>query len=242
MKTLRFVLGLAVLALVAATGPAMADTLQWKGPTHTLTIGLSEEDISHIEFPEDIINITVENPEYVDILVVEGYGNRAFRMRSLLPKMATRIFFTGNSSRTYIVVVTTDVPYRSYVQIVDGTRLNAIGQALSQKFGPNELIRAMAMDKEIPGVLRETHVIPNWFSGSGLTFELSEIWQTPLLTGLVVHVQNQFPTANEVNMPAITIPKTSEWGVLRSAAMENMRLAPRGMPNDKGVLFLVFSR
>jgi len=244
MNTLRFMMYtiFAVCLTLGAATMAQADTVQWKGPTHTLTLGLSEEDISHIEFPEDIINITVENPEYVDILVVEGYGNRAFRMRSLLPKMATRIFFTGASSKTYIVVVTTDVPYRSFIQIVDGTRLDTIGQALSKKFGANELIRAMAMDKDVPGVLRETHVIPNWFSGAGLSFELSEIWQTPLMTGLVVHVQNQFPTANEVNMPAIAIPKTSEWGVLRSAAMENMRLAARGMPNDKGVLFLVFSR
>lgn len=232
-----FVMSFAVWAL-----PAQAETVQWRGPTHTLTIGLSEEDISHIEFPEKITNITVENPEYVDILVVEGYAGRAFRMRALQPKMATRIFFTGASGKTYIVVVTTDVPYRAFVQIVDGTRLNEIGKAVSSKFDATDLVRAMAMDKEVPGVLRETHVIPKWFKGSGLTFELSEVWQTPLFTGLVVHVQNEQSSANEVNLPAITIPRTDEWGVLRLASMENMRLTPKGSPGERGVMFLVFKR
>jgi hypothetical protein len=239
----RIVLTLALAAAATfAALPAVADTMAWRGPTHTMTLGLSEEDISHVEFPEEITNITVENPEYVDILVVEGYNNRAFRMRSLLPKMATRIFFTGSSGNTYIVVATTDVPYRSFVQIVDGSKLDNIAKDIARKFDMNDLVRSMALDKEVPGVLRETHVVPNWFRGGGLVFELSEIWQTPLLTGLVVNVRNETGAPTEVNLPSITIPKTGEWGILRKAAMENMRLAPKGRPSDTGTLFLVFSR
>ena len=233
---------LLVAGLLAQVNPAYADVIAWKGPTHTITLGLSEQDVTHVEFPEPIVNITVENPDYVDMLVVSGYNNKAFRMRSMLPKMATRIFFTGASQQTYVVVVTTDVPYRAFIQIVDSSKVDQVAQAMSKKFGPNDLIRAMALDKELPGVMRETHVIPNWFNGGGLKFELSEVWQTPLLTGLLVHVSNQQSQPNEVNLPAITVPKTDEWGVLRKAAMENMRLAPKGRPNDQGLLFLVFSR
>lgn len=231
-----------VCAVFLATLPAFADVIAWHGPTHTMTLGLAEEDISHVEFPEPIVNITLENSDYVDVLVVEGYNNRAFRMRSLLPKMATRMFLTGQSGNTYIVVVTTDVPYRSYVQIVNGTELEDIARKAGEKFDMNDLIRAMVMDQDVPGVLRETYVIPNWFQGPGLSFELTEVWQSSLLTGLVVHVSNLYPTPNEVNLPAVTIPKTGEWGVLRRAAMENMRLAPSGKPNDKGLLYLVFAR
>lgn len=232
-----FALGMVVVASISH-----ADTMTWRGPTHTLTFGVSQEDISHVEFPEPIINITVENQDYIDILVVEGYNNRAFRMRSLLPKMATRMFLTGQSGNTYIVVATTDIPYRAFVQVVDSTQIESKAREIAGKFGANELIRAMAGDEEIPGILRETFVIPNWFRGAGITFDLAEVWQSATLTGLVVHVRNDFPTANEVNIPAITIPKTGEWGVLRQAAMENMRLAPKGQPNDRGVLFLVFGR
>lgn len=230
------------LTAVLLTGVTLADTLVWRGPTHTVTLGLTENDIAHVEFPEEITNITVENSEYVDILVVEGYGNRAFRMRSMLPKMATRMFLTGASGTTYIAVATTDVPYRSFLEIVDGRRIEEERIRISEKFGVTDMIRAMAEDKDLPGVARETYVIPNWFNGSGLNFELSEVWQSPKFTGLVVHVQNQYNMANEVNLPAINIPKTSEWGVLRKAAMENMRLSAKGKPNDRGIMFLVFER
>lgn len=235
----KIVLAVCVLALSNA---AMADTMVWRGPTHTMTIGLTETDISHIEFPEEITNITVENSDYVDILVVEGYGNRAFRVRSMLPKMATRMFLTGASGTTYIVVATTDVPYRAFLEIVDGRRIEEERIQISKQFGITDMVRAMAEDKELPGVMRETYVIPNWFKGAGLNFELSEVWQSPKFTGLVVHVQNQYNMANEVNLPAINIPKTSEWGVLRKAAMENMRLSAKGKPNDRGIMFLVFER
>src|SRR4051812_17162650 len=83
---------IAIALPMVAVQPAHADTLTWRGPTQTLTIGLTQDDISHVEFPEPITNVTVENQDYVDVLVVEGYQNRAFRMRSLLPKMATRMF------------------------------------------------------------------------------------------------------------------------------------------------------
>ncbi len=229
-------------ALVIIPVVSMADTLVWRGPTHTMTIGVAEEDIAHIEFPEPIVNITVENQDYIDILVVEGYQNRAMRMRALLPKMATRMFLTGESGRTYIVVATTDVPYRAFLQIVDGKQIDDIAKKAASKFDATDLIRAMALDADIPGVLRETYVIPNWFKGAGIMFDLSEVWQTPLLTGLVVNVRNKFNTPNEVNIPAITIPMTDEWGTLRYSAMENMRLAPQGEPNDQGILFLVFAR
>ena len=231
-----------IIIAVISVSTAFADTLVWRGPTHTVTLGLSENDISHIEFPEEITNITIENSDYVDVLVVEGYGNRAFRMRSQLPKMATRMFLTGASGTTYIVVATTDVPYRAFVEIVDGRRVDEERRQISKQFGVNDMIRAMAADEELPGVMRETYVIPNWFKGAGVTFELSEIWQSPKHTGLVVHVVNNYSQPNEVNLPSITIPKTGEWGVLRKAAMENMRLAPKGKPNDRGVLFLVFER
>lgn len=224
------------------TSAGYTDAITWRGPTQTLTIGLSEQDIAHVEFPEEIINVTVENQDYVDILVVEGYANRAFRMRSLLPKMATRTFFTGKTGNTYIVVLTTDVPYKSFVRVVDGNKVDDLARAAAEKFGPTDLVRAMTLDADIPGVLRETYVIPNWFKGAGLTFDLSEIWQSAKLTGLVVHVRNDYAQPNEVNLPAITIPRTDEWGVLRTSAMENMRLAPRGKPDDKGILFLVFER
>jgi hypothetical protein len=232
---------LASLVLGGATF-VRADDLVWRSPSETLTIGLSPDDVSHIEFPEAITNITVEDPDYADILVVEGYGNRAFRMRSRLPKMATRAFLTGASGNTYVVIITTDVPYRTFLRIVDGTKLDELGRQATKEFGYMDLLRAMAMDKDIPGVLREPHVIPGWFKGAGLDFELSEVWQTAQLTGAVVYVQNEKPTPNEVNLPAINIPKTSEWGILRYATMENLRLAPKGQPNDRGVLFLVFNR
>ncbi|MEC8467143.1 MAG: hypothetical protein VXY83_02195 [Pseudomonadota bacterium] len=232
----------AFLVLTMVASHALADTVIWRGPTHTLTLGLNEDDISHVEFPEEIVNITLENSDYVDILVVEGYGNKAFRMRSLLPKMATRMFMTGASGATYIVVLTTDVPYRQFVQIVDGQKIDSKKRQIASQFGVNDMLRAMAEDRDIPGVVRETYVVPNWFTGAGLTFELSEVWQSPKFTGLVVHVQNEYPTANEVNIPAISIPKTGEWGVLRKAAMENMRLAGKGQPSDQGVMFLLFER
>ena len=54
--------------------------------------------------------------------------------------------------------------------------------------------------------------------------------------------KNEYPMPNEVNLPAISIPKTGEWGVLRRAAMENMRLAAKGKPHDTGVMFLIFAR
>jgi hypothetical protein len=221
---------------------AFADTLTWRGPTQTLTVGLTQDDIAHIEFPEPITNVTVENQDYVDVLVVEGYQNRAFRMRSLLPKMATRMFMTGASGNTYIVVATTDVPYRAFVQIVNGLEVDNVKSAIARKFGANDLVRAMAKDQDVPGVLRETMVIPNWFNGGSLTFDLSEVWQSPTLTGLVVNVRNNGRASAEVNLPAINLPKTDEWGQLRYAGMENLRLAPAGRPNDKGVLFLVFQR
>lgn len=221
---------------------SLADTMLWRGPTHILTIGLNQDDISHVEFPEPIVNVTVENSDYVDILVVDGYGDRAFRMRSMLPKMATKMFLTDSKGNTYIVVLTTDVPYRSFIQIEDQRKVDAIKSKAAQGFGMTDLIRAMAEDKDIPGVLRETYVIPNWFKGAGVNFELTEVWQTPKFTGLVVYAQNESAKANDVNLPAINIPKTSEWGVLRKASMENMRLAPKGRPGDKGVMFLIFAR
>ncbi|MBI1308523.1 MAG: hypothetical protein GC129_01515 [Proteobacteria bacterium] len=234
---------LLILALLALPFAALhADTLVWQGPTKTLTIGLTQDDVSHVEFPEPITNVTLEDPSYVDILVVDGYNNRAFRMRSLLPKMATRMFLTGQSGNTYIVVLTTDVPYRSFLQVVNGLELDQVKRNISKNFGPHDLIRSMAQDEDIPGVNRETYVIPNWFRGNGMMFDLAEVWQSPQLTGLVVHVRNEYAKPNEVNLPAITIPKTDEWGVLRFASMENLRLAPAGQPGDKGVLFLVFLR
>ena len=237
-------IGLLALTMVTVlfAQAAFAEVVPWKGPNNTITLGLNEEDISHVEFPEEITNITLENPDYVDVYVVANRGNRAFRMRSLLPKMATRMFMTGASGNTYIVVLTTDVPYSAFVEVTDASKIDDVKAMLSKKFGEQDLIRAMAQDKELPGVLRETHLIPDWFRGNGLTFELSEVWQTPLMTGLVVHVTNERAEPNEVNLPAITIPRTDEWGILRQAAMENMRLAPRGLPNDRGVMFLVFKR
>jgi hypothetical protein len=230
------------LAFILVGVQAQAETVMWRGPTHTLTIGLSEQDIAHVEMPEPIVNVTVENQDYVDVLVVEGYQNRAFRMRSLLPKMATRMFLTGESGQTYIIVATTDVPYRAFLQVVDGKRVDDLARKVAREFKDTDLVRAMALDREIPGVLRETYVIPNWFQGAGLVFDLAEVWQSALMTGLVVHVRNEFTVPNEVNLPAVTIPRTDEWGELRYAAMENMRLAPRGKPSDKGILYLVFNR
>lgn len=238
MKKLLSVLAVLALSLTAAN----AKNIQWSGDTDVLSIGLNTTDVSQVTMPEPIINITVEDPDYVDVLVVQGYGNKTFRMKSNYERMATRMFLTGKSGNTYVVIVSTDTPYYAIVKIVDGTKIDKIGKAISQKLDENALIRAMALDKEIPGINRETHVIPNWFTGSGLSFELSEIWQTPLLTGLVVHVQNIEPKVNEVNIPAIYIPKTDEWGELRKASMENLRLEPYGKPNDKGLLFLVFTR
>jgi hypothetical protein len=241
MKRLHlFALTLATMLVMASA--AVADTMVWRGPTQTLTLGLSQDDISHVEFPEPINNVTLENQDYVDVLVVQGYNNRAFRMRSLLPKMATRMFLTGQSGNTYIVVLTTDVPYRAFVQIVNGLELDNIKKAVSRQFGPRDLVRAMAQDEDIPGVLRETYVVPNWFKGGGLTFDLTEVWQSASMTGLVVHVRNDSPSPAEVNLPAITIPKTNEWGTLRYASMENLRLAPAGKSNDKGMMFLIFVR
>jgi hypothetical protein len=238
MKKLLSVLAVLALSLSVAN----AKNIKWSGDTDVLSIGLNTTDVSQVTMPEPIINITVEDPDYVDVLVVQGYGNKTFRMKSNYERMATRMFLTGKSGNTYVVIVSTDTPYYAIVKIVDGTKIDEIGRAVSQKLDENALIRAMALDKEIPGINRETHVIPNWFTGSGISFELSEIWQTPLLTGLVVHVQNLETKVNEVNIPAIYIPKTDEWGELRKASMENLRLAPYGKPNDKGLLFLVFTR
>ncbi|NBX85711.1 MAG: hypothetical protein EBQ80_00470 [Proteobacteria bacterium] len=237
---MRFFVALLIAATLATS--AWADTLVWQGPTKTLTIGVTQDDVAHVEFPEPITNVTLEDPSYVDILVPDGYNNRAFRIRSMLPKMATRMFLVGQSGNTYIVVLTTDIPYRSYLQITNGQELDEIKRNISRKMGPGDLVRAMANDTDVPGVNRETYVIPNWFRGSGMMFDLSEVWQSPQLTGLVVHVRNESNSANEVNLPAIVIPKTSEWGELRHASMENLRLAPAGQPGDKGLLFLVFLR
>lgn len=236
------ILTLILLALFALAPASWADALVWRGPTKTLTVGLSRDDVSHIEFPEPITNLTVEDSDYIDAIVVEGYNHRAFRIRSQLPKMATRAFFTGSSGNTYIVVFTTDVPYRTFVQIVNGVELDSKKRTIAGKFGALDLVRSMAQNQDVPGINRETYVIPNWFRGNGMTFDLSEIWQSPTLTGLVVHVTNEYPQANEVNLPAVVIPRTNEWGNLRYAAMDNLRLAPSGQPNDKGVLFLVFLR
>lgn len=247
-QTLNITTGFFLLAVLTAASffsfaqPAEAEVIPWRGPTHTITIGLSEEDISHVEFPEAITSVTIENPDYVDVLVVADRNNRAFRMRSLLPKMATRMFLTGQSGQTYVAVLTTDVPYSTFVEVVDASQADDVAAAVSRGFGPRDLLRAMATERELPGVLRETHLIPEWFRGGGLVFELSEIWQTPKFTGLVVHVENTRSQANEVNIPALTIPRTNEWGVLRHASMENMRLEPKGKPNDKGMLFLIFKR
>ncbi len=229
-----------LVGLVASTG--WADSIIWRGPTKPLTLGLSQDDVAQVEMPEPITSVTVENDDYVEILMLEGYNNRAFRMRSNLPKMATRMFMSGASGNTYIVILTTDVPYRSYVQVVNGLELDNVKRKVTKNFGPMDMVRAMAQDADIPGVSRETYVIPNWFRGSNMSFDLAEVWQTPALTGLVVHVRNESPQPNEVNIPAITIPKTSEWGTLRYASMENLRLAPAGQPNDKGVMFIIFMR
>lgn len=231
-----------VVTLLLTTAAVMADTLVWRGPTHTMTIGLTEEDISHVEFPEAIANITVENQDYVDILVVEGYQNRAFRMRSLLPKMATRVFFTGSSGNTYIVVLTTDVPYKAFLEIVSGEQIDNLARKVAKEFGPHDFIRAMASETDIPGVVRETYVVPNWFQGAGLEFDLAEVWQSAQLTGVIVHARNQFPAPNEVNIPSITIPQTDEWGTLRFGSMENMRLNARGREGDTGIMYLIFAR
>lgn len=231
---------LAAALLMASS--AFAETLVWRGPTKPITIGLSNTDYTQIMFPEPITAVTPEDPSYIDGKPLDGYDGRAFMFQSLLPKMATRLFFVGKSGNTYIVIMTTDVPYRTYIEIVDGIALDNTKRSIAGKFSASDLIRAMVKDEDVPGVTRETYVIPNWFRGSGMTFDLSEIWQSPTLTGLVVHVRNESQQANEVNLPAITIPKTSEWGNLRFASMENLRLAPAGQPNDKGILFLVFLR
>lgn len=231
-----------ILVFVLAATVAQAKTLKWEGDEDVLSIGLNTTDVSQVTFPEPIINITVEDPDYIDVLVVKGYGNKTFRMKSYFDNMATRMFLTGKSGNTYVAIVSTGVSYHAIVKIVDGTKINTIEKAIAQKLDEKALIRAMALDKDIPGVNRETHVIPNWFTGAGLSFEMSEIWQTPLLTGLVVHVQNTETKVNEVNIPAIYIPKTDEWGELRKASMENLRLEPYGKPGDKGLLFLVFTR
>ncbi|MCP5405701.1 MAG: hypothetical protein H6922_05725 [Pseudomonadaceae bacterium] len=236
-NTLRLLALMLLLPLAA-----MADTMVWRGPTQSLTIGLTQDDIAHVEMPEPITNVTLENQDYVDVLVVEGYNNRAFRMRSLLPKMATRMFLTGASGNTYILILTTDVPYRAFLQVVNGLEIDNVARKISNKFGPHDLVRGMATNTDMPGVQRETYVVPNWFKGGGLTFDLSEVWQSPKLTGIVVNVRNDTPAANEVNLPAVTLPRTDEWGTLRYAAMENLRMAPAGRPGDRGVLFLVFMR
>jgi hypothetical protein len=238
MKRILTILAVFVFAISAA----QAKNLKWEGDEDVLSIGVNMTDVSQVTFPEAIINITVEDPDYVDVLVVQGYGNKTFRMKSNYDNMATRMFLTGTSGNTYVAIVSTGVSYYAIVKIVDGTKINEIGQAISSKLDENALIRAMALDKDIPGINRETHVIPNWFTGSGLEFELSEIWQTPLLTGLVVHAQNTLNKVNDVNIPAIYIPKTDEWGELRKASMENLKLEPYGKPGDKGLLFLVFTR
>jgi hypothetical protein len=235
-------LGLFLALTFMVTGAVWADSIVWRGPTKPITIGLSQDDVSHIEFPEPINYVTQENPDYQSITMLAGYNNRAFAMRSNLPKMATRAFFTGANGNTYIVILTTDVPYRTYVQIVNGLEIDDIKRKASATFGAMDLVRAMALDVDVPGITRETYVVPNWFRGNTTSFDLAEVWQNSKLTGLVVHVRNEAPTPQEVNLPAITIPKTSEWGQLRHASMENLRLNASGQPNDKGVLFLVFAR
>ena len=234
-------LAFGLCALVAAP-LVRAENLVWQGPTKPLTIGLSPDDVTQLEMPESITNVMIENQDYVEVVVVEGYQNRVFRFRSLLPKMATRMFLTGASGNTYVIILTTDVPYRTIITVSNGLEQEEVRRRIARQFGPHDLIRAMNTDTSIPGVNRETYVIPNWFRGSGMSFDLAEIWQSPTLTGLVVHVRNDTPESNEVNLPAITIPRTSEWGTLRFASMENLRLAAQGEPNDKGVLFLVFIR
>ncbi|MFO0500236.1 MAG: hypothetical protein ACK5YK_00960, partial [Pseudomonadota bacterium] len=129
-----------------------------------------------------------------------------------------------------------------YLQVVNGLEIDEIQRKASANFGPVDLVRAMALDADVPGINRETYVVPNWFRGSNMSFDLAEVWQNPKLTGLVVHVRNEAPIPQEVNLPAVTIPKTSEWGQLRHASMENLRLNAAGQPNDKGILFLVFVR
>lgn len=235
----RFLL---LLALVLMAVPALADTIVWRSPTKPITIGLSTTDYTQIMFPEPIAHVVVEDPSYIDGKPLEGYSGRAIMFQSLLPKMATRAFFTGQSGNTYIVILTTDVPYRTYIEVVDGVAMKQMKDSVASKMGPLDIVRAMAQDADVPGITRETYVIPNWFRGNGMTFDMSEIWQSPTMTGLVIHVRNENPQPNEVNLPAIVIPKTSEWGNLRFASMENLRLAPAGEPNDKGVLFLVFLR
>ncbi len=230
------------LALVAQVSHVWADTLVWRSPTKPLTIGLSTGDYTQVMFPEPIKAVTLENPSYIDGKPLDGYNGQAIMFQSLLPKMATRGFFVGQSGNTYILVLTTDVPYRTYIEIVDGVAMKQLKETVASKMGPHDLVRAMAQDADVPGITRETYVVPNWFRGSGMTFDLSEIWQSPTMTGLVVHVRNENAAPNEVNLPAIVIPKTSEWGNLRFASMENLRLAPAGQPNDKGVLFLIFLR
>lgn len=238
---MKKILSALVVFMFVAT-VAQAKTLKWEGDENVLSLGVNTTDVSQVTFPEPIINITVEDPDYLDVLVVQGYANKTFRMKSNYDNMATRMFLTGKSGNTYVAVISTGISYHAIVKIVDGTKINEIGQAISSKLDENALIRAMSLDKDIPGINRETHVVPNWFTGTGLEFELSEIWQTPLLTGLVVHVQNTYTKINEVNIPAIYIPKTDEWGELRKASMENLKLEPYGKPGDKGLLFLVFTR
>jgi hypothetical protein len=230
------------LALLSNVAAVRADTLVWRSPTKPLTIGLSTGDYTQVMFPEPIKAVTLENPSYIDGKPLDGYNGQAIMFQSLLPKMATRGFFVGQSGNTYILVLTTDVPYRTYIEIVDGVAMKQLKETVASKMGPHDLIRAMAQDIDVPGITRETYVVPNWFRGSGMTFDLSEIWQSPTMTGLVVHVRNENAVPNEVNLPAIVIPKTSEWGNLRFASMENLRLAPAGQPNDKGVLLLIFLR
>jgi hypothetical protein len=230
------------LALLSHVAAVRADTLVWRSPTKPLTIGLSTGDYTQVMFPEPIKAVTLENPSYIDGKPLDGYNGQAIMFQSLLPKMATRGFFVGQSGNTYILVLTTDVPYRTYIEIVDGVAMKQLKETVASKMGPHDLIRAMAQDIDVPGITRETYVVPNWFRGSGMTFDLSEIWQSPTMTGLVVHVRNENSVPNEVNLPAIVIPKTTEWGNLRFASMENLRLAPAGQPNDKGVLLLIFLR
>lgn len=241
---MRHVFRLLVLTIlaVAAALPAWADTIVWRSPTKPLTIGLSTTDYTQIMFPEPIAHVVVEDPSYIDGKPLDGYSGRAIMFQALLPKMATRAFFTGQSGNTYVVILTTDVPYRTYIEIVDGVAMKQMRESVASKMGPLDVVRAMAQDADVPGITRETYVIPNWFRGNGMTFDLSEIWQSPTVTGLVVHVRNENPQPNEVNLPAVVIPKTTEWGNLRFASMENLRLAPAGQPNDKGVLFLLFIR
>ncbi len=238
---MRLTLLTLAMALLALSG-IHADTLVWRSPTKPLTIGLSTGDYTQVMFPEPIKAVTLENPSYIDGKPLDGYNGQAIMFQSLLPKMATRGFFVGQSGNTYILVLTTDVPYRTYIEIVDGVAMKQLKESVASKMGPHDLIRAMAQDIDVPGITRETYVVPNWFRGSGMTFDLSEIWQSPTMTGLVVHVRNENSVPNEVNLPAIVIPKTTEWGNLRFASMENLRLAPAGQPNDKGVLLLIFLR